>query len=167
MELHVKVRVVIDQSEKVFQISAFIWKIKTAITHNEIIESIAITARKTIITVIVTMSLKSFSATGPIQRNELAHLQCFQWFHFMWSCSWNFLEKQGLLSKKLAWLYCILFNFLFQTRHSKFFVKMWLEEKKEGFEKLGSFWASELSKSGLWNFQIKLTNYVLRSCRLG
>jgi len=35
---------------------------KAAITHNEIIESIAITARKTITDVIVTMSLKCFSA---------------------------------------------------------------------------------------------------------
>jgi len=35
---------------------------KAAITHNEINEGIAITARKTIITVVVTMSLKRFSA---------------------------------------------------------------------------------------------------------
>jgi len=35
---------------------------KAAITHNEIIESIAITARKTITAVTVTMSLKRFSA---------------------------------------------------------------------------------------------------------
>jgi len=35
---------------------------KAAITHSKIIESIAITARKTITTIIVTMSLKRFSA---------------------------------------------------------------------------------------------------------
>jgi len=35
---------------------------KATITHNEIIESIAVTARKTITAVIVTMSLKRFSA---------------------------------------------------------------------------------------------------------
>jgi len=36
-------------------------------THNEIIESIAITARKSIIAVIVTMSVKRFSAVCSIQ----------------------------------------------------------------------------------------------------
>jgi len=34
---------------------------KAAITHNKIIESIAITERKTITAIIVTMSLKRFS----------------------------------------------------------------------------------------------------------
>jgi len=38
---------------------------KAAITHNEISESLAIAARKTITVVIVTMSLKRFSAVCP------------------------------------------------------------------------------------------------------
>jgi len=37
------------------------------VSHNEIIKSIAITARKTITTVIVTMSLKRYSAVLRIQ----------------------------------------------------------------------------------------------------
>jgi len=49
---------------------------KAAITHNEIIESIA---RKTITDVIVTMPLKRFSAVRPIQRNKQARLQCFHY----------------------------------------------------------------------------------------
>jgi len=40
---------------------------KAAITHNKTIEIIAITARKTIIVVIVTIPLKRFSAVCPIQ----------------------------------------------------------------------------------------------------
>jgi len=40
---------------------------------------------KTIIAVIVTMPLKRFSAVWPIQWNKQAWIQCFQWFHCVWS----------------------------------------------------------------------------------
>jgi len=51
---------------------------KAAITHNEIIESIVVTARKTITIVIVAMSLKRFSA-------EWSAFAMLQRFHCVWS----------------------------------------------------------------------------------